>query len=105
MALASRSVGSREVNATSDWLAGVVRDHKLPQKVLMVHQFRTSMIVGRERLDTTHEELATLVHCDGFGTQDMKRGTWDVMRQNSPNVFWGWKNFFDEPSGSSRTVR
>jgi hypothetical protein len=90
------SVKVDEINATSDWLAGVVRTHNLPQKVLMVHQFRTSMIVGRERLDTTHEELATLVHCDGFGTQDMKRGTWDVMRQNSPNVFWGWKNFIDE---------
>jgi hypothetical protein len=90
------SVNVDEINATSDWLAGVVRANNLPQKVLMVHQFRTSMIVGRERLDTTHEELATLVHCDGFGTQEMKRGTWEAMRQNSPNVYWGWKNFIDE---------
>jgi hypothetical protein len=90
------SVNVDEINATADWLAGVVRTNNLPQKVLMVHQFRTSMIVGRERLNTTHEELATLVHCDGFGTQDMKRGTWEAMRQNSPNVYWGWKNFIDE---------
>jgi hypothetical protein len=54
------------------------------------------MIVGRERLDTSHEELAAMVHCDGFGTQDMKRGTWDAMRLSSPNVYWGWKNFIDE---------
>ena len=74
----------------------MVRSNNLPQKVLMVHQFRTSMIVGRERLDTAHPELAMLVHCDGFGTQDMKRGTWQAMRQGSPNVFWGWKNFIDE---------
>ena len=90
------SVGVEEINTTSEWLAGLVRANRLPQKVFMVHQFRTSMIVGRERLNTAHEELATLIHCDGFGTQDMKKGTWDVMRQNSPNVYWGWKNFIDE---------
>ena len=90
------SVGIDEVNATANWLADVVRANRLPQKVFMLHQFRTSMIVGRERLDTTRQELAPVIHCDGFGTQDMKRGTWETLRQNSPNVYWGWKNFIDE---------
>jgi hypothetical protein len=90
------SVNVDEINQVGDWLAGLVRERNLPQKVLMLHQFRTSMIVGRERLNTAHDELATLIHADGFGTQDMKRGTWDAMRQNSPNVYWGWKNFIDE---------
>ena len=90
------SVNVDEINQVGDWLAGLVRERNLPQKVLLLHQFRTSMIVGRERLNTAHDELATLIHADGFGTQDMKRGTWDAMRQNSPNVYWGWKNFIDE---------
>jgi hypothetical protein len=90
------SVNVDEINQVGDWLAGLVRERNLPQKVLMLHQFRTSMIVRRERLNTAHDELATLIHADGFGTQDMKRGTWDAMRQNSPNVYWGWKNFIDE---------
>jgi hypothetical protein len=90
------SVNVDEINATGDWLAGLVRDRALPQKLLLLHQFRTSMIVGRERLDTGHDELATMVHADGFGTQEMKRDTWNALRANSPNVFWGWKNFIDE---------
>ena len=90
------SVGVDEINRTGDWLAGLVRERNLPQKVFMLHQFRTSMIVGRERLNTTHDELATLIHADGFGTQGMKLDTWNAMRLNSPNVFWGWKNFIDE---------
>jgi hypothetical protein len=90
------SVGIDEINSTADWLAGLVRDHNLPQKLLMLHQFRTSMIVGRERLDTTHPELAVLVHADGFGTQQLKNDTWTTLRRDSPNVFWGWKNFIDE---------
>ena len=90
------SVNVDEINQVGDWLAGVVRDNKLPQKVLLLHQFRTSMIVGRERLNTAHDELAPMVHADGFGTQEMKRSTWDVLRANAPNVVWGWKNFIDE---------
>jgi hypothetical protein len=90
------SVSVDEINQVGDWLAGLVKERNLPQKVLMLHQFRTSMIVGRERLDTAHDELALMVHADGFGTQGMKRDTWNVLRQNSPNVYWGWKNFIDE---------
>jgi hypothetical protein len=90
------SVNVDEINRVGDWLAGLVRDAHLPQKVLMLHQFRTSMIVGRERLNTAHDELAVMVHADGFGTQGMKRDTWNTLRADSPNVYWGWKNFIDE---------
>ena len=90
------SVNVDEINQVGDWLAGLVKERNLPQKVLMLHQFRTSMIVGRERLNTAHDELALMVHADGFGTQGMKRDTWNALRQSSPNVYWGWKNFIDE---------
>ena len=90
------SVGVDEINQVGDWLAGLVRERNLPQKVLMLHQFRTSMIVERERLNTAHDELALIVHADGFGTQGMKSDTWNALRQSSPNVYWGWKNFIDE---------
>ena len=52
------SVNVDEINQVGDWLAGLVQERNLPQKVLMLHQFRTSMIVGRERLNTAHDELA-----------------------------------------------
>jgi hypothetical protein len=90
------SVGVDEINQVADWLAGLVRERSLPQKLLLLHQFRTTMIVDRERLNTEHDELALMVHADGFGTQEMKNGTWEKLRLNSPNVYWGWKNFIDE---------
>jgi hypothetical protein len=90
------SVGVDEINQVGDWLAGLARERALPQKLLLLHQFRTSMITERERLDTAHDELAVLVHADGFGTQGMKTDTWNALRQSAPNVFWGWKNFIDE---------
>lgn len=91
------SVPVEEVNAVIGWLADLTRERALPQKLLMVHQFRTFMIAGRERLDTARDELAVVLHADGFGVPADKLGTWDALHRDvPPGVFWGWKNFIDE---------
>ena len=91
------SVSVEELNAVIGWLADLTRDRVLPQKLLMVHQFRTSMIIGRERLDTSRDELSVLIHADGFGAPDEKFATWDALHQAEPaGIAWGWKNFYDE---------
>jgi hypothetical protein len=93
------SVDVEEVNRVVTWLADLTRDRELPQKVLMLHQFRLEMINGRERLDTTRPELAVVLHADGFGPPTTKFETWNRLHQNvPPGVFWGWKNFIDEDS-------
>lgn len=86
-----------EVNAVAAWLARLVADHHLPQKALVLHEFALSMITGRDRLDTSHDELAVVIHVDGQGSQPAKVGTWNAIRQGAPaGVHWGWKNFYDE---------
>ena len=91
------SVGIDEVNRVGDWLAQLTAEHHLPQKLLLLHQFRTAMIDGRERLDMGHDELAVLIHADGFGSAGQKFATWDALHQGAPDgVWWGWKNFYDE---------
>ncbi len=90
-------VGVDEVNTVSAWLAQLVRDHHLPQKVLVLHEFALRMIDGRDRLDMTHDELAVVIHVDGQGSQPAKVGTWNAIRQGAPaGIHWGWKNFYDE---------
>ena len=54
------------------------------------------MIPGRERLDTSRDELAVLIHADGQGSQGDKQATWQALRRDAPPVTWGWKNFIDE---------
>lgn len=91
------SVGVDEVNATSRWLADMVKQAKLPQKLFLIHQFRLSMIEGRERLDTSRKELAYMIQMDGQGPFTTKQDTWNVVTAHSPpNVYFGWKNFYDE---------
>ncbi len=91
------SVTAEELNQTSTWLADLVKTNNLPQKLFLVHQFKKSMINNRELLDTSREELAYMIHVDGFGKLSVKTDTWNVIKENLPtNTYLGWKNFFDE---------
>jgi len=92
-------VEAAEINAVSDWLAALVREHTLPQKVLTLHQFQVQMIRDRDQVRTDHPELAIVLHADGQGPQGAKQETWRVLKSDLPEGMWlGWKNFYDEDS-------
>ena len=95
------SVSITEVNSVVRWLAALTaRDH-LPQKLLVLHQFKLSMISGERYLDTSHDDLAIVIHMDGQGTPSMKQATWDAVTAAAPRrVHFGWKNFYvkDDPT-------
>jgi hypothetical protein len=91
------SVGVSEINKTAAWLAELTRTHHLPQKILLLHQFRTDMITGRSSIDTSVDELSVVIHADGFGSASEKMATWQAVHAGAPrDVWWGWKNFYDE---------
>jgi len=91
------SVRVEEINKVSDWLAALTRQRALPQKVFVLHEFSSSMIKHRSRLNSRHPELATVIHVDGQGSQPAKQGTWKALHHGAPKgVFWGWKNFVSE---------
>ncbi len=93
------SVDAAEVNSVVDYLVDIVREEKLPQKALVLHQFQTAMITNRELINTP-PELAVVIHVDGQGPLGTKYGTYDTML-GAPigpeqDLWWGWKNFLDE---------
>lgn len=93
------SVDAAEINEVSAWLADLTAEHDLPQKMLILHQFRSSMIENREDVDTSHEQLAITLHADGHGDPRTKQQTWDALRDPRPEDMWmAWKNFYDEDS-------
>ena len=93
------TVDAAEINQVSEWLAGLVREEALPQKLLIVHQFHVSMITNRHRIETP-PELAVLIHMDGHGSPRTKQHTWDILTSapDADGFYWGWKNFYDEDS-------
>lgn len=96
------SVSGQEVTEVVDWLAELVRTNYLPQKLLVLHQFRHFMVGNRETIPSP-PELAITIHMDGLGTLEEKIETYGIVgRQivDEPARFFGWKNFFffDRPT-------
>jgi len=88
-------VNISEVNSVASWLAGLTQHYRLPQKLLVLHQFQLQMIRDESQLDTSHDDLAILIHMDGQGTPGEKEATWDAVTAAAPRgVSFGWKNFF-----------
>ena len=93
------TVDAAEINRVAAWLAAIVREEALPQKLFIIHQFRHSMITNRARIDTP-SELAVLIQMDGQGPLEVKYTTWNALTRetDAPRFLWGWKNFYDEDS-------
>lgn len=91
------TVDAAEINQTISWLASLTAQHKLPQKLLLLHQFRLSMITDREALETSRPELAYVIQMDGSGTQPEKQSTWQTITAGAPaHTLFGWKNFYKQ---------
>ncbi|MFI7481485.1 hypothetical protein ACH9EU_03620 [Kocuria sp. M1R5S2] len=91
------TVDAAEINATTSWLAQLTRENELPQKLVVLHQFAESMITNRHLVDTSHPELALVLHADGHGTPELKMGTWHRLQEGLPEgMRMAWKNFYDE---------
>lgn len=90
------TVDAAEVNATIAWLDGVIQRKNLPPKMVVLHQFRPSMITDKAEIRTT-VNCQVVMHMDGFGSLTLKRGSWSRMVADlPPNSLTGWKNFYDE---------
>lgn len=101
------SVSSAELNAAMAWLAELTARKSLPQKMVVLHQFRRSMITERSDLDLAHDELSVVVQMDGNGTLGQKLDTWRALQVDAPSgLRFGWKNFYDEdrPTPSPTTT-
>ncbi len=88
------SVRAAEVNRVSRWLARLTRDHRLPEKAFVLHQFRSTMIRNIESI-VDRPGLAMVQHADGFGNQAQKLATYHAIAR--PELFtMGFKLFYDE---------
>jgi hypothetical protein len=87
-------VRAAEVNRTSAWLADLVARERLPEKLFVLHQFRTDMLPDLDRV-VGRPGLASVQHVDGFGTRGQKLATYHAVAR--PQQFtMGFKLFYDE---------
>ena len=93
------SVSAGEVNEVVHWLADLTNEEGLPPKMLVLHEFRTSMITHTADVDLSRPEVDVLIHAEGQGTQSAKQETWRALHAEAPEgIGWGWKNFLEKDS-------
>lgn len=77
----------------ADTLSKIVEENDLPPKVLVIHQFRSDMIVNKEALEPT-KNVEMVIHADGFGLRKNKLSKYKLLVKNQPVQYGGFKLFY-----------
>ncbi|MEJ7778939.1 MAG: hypothetical protein WKF68_05055 [Daejeonella sp.] len=94
--LPGRKIGTydaSEINYASDYLAKLVRTHKLPPKIFVVHRFTGKMVTNYKNIKL-RPEVQIVMHMDGWGEPELKMGTHRYFIYNEPVQFSGFKIFY-----------
>jgi hypothetical protein len=87
-------VASREVNATSAWLAELVADNDLPEKLFVIHQFTDDMVDHTKVKQ--REGLDMVLNVDGFGGPEVKVAKYRDFTREAKDFHHGFKLFYEE---------
>ncbi|MDP2648329.1 MAG: hypothetical protein Q8P19_00300 [bacterium] len=87
------SVDASDINYAANYLAGLVRAHDLPPKVLVVHRFTEGMVTNYKSI-TPLPEVQIVMDMDGWGFPAKKINTYNVVIYPEPVQFTGFKIFY-----------
>ena len=83
------------VNRVSAYLSRLVRRHRLPEKLLVLHRFTTDMIQNERALET-RPGVALTVNVDGFGDRPNKISKYHQLTDRRRGRHHGFKLFYEE---------
>src|SRR5215210_1982168 len=89
------SMTADELNAVSARLSEIVRRRRLPEKMLVVHQFTKDMVESRERL-RRHRGVELVLNVDGFGDRTVKIQKYSEFVNRRDPARHGFKLFYRE---------
>lgn len=86
------------INAVGAYLSRLIARDRLPDKLLMVHQFTRAMLPDRDRI-AHYPGVELVLHADGFGTAAEKLATWRRLAFPGRPDGAGFKLFLTQDSG------
>lgn len=89
------SSSAASVNAVGAYLSQLITAHDLPDKLLIVHQFRKSMLPDRSHIKR-YPGVEEVLHADGEGSPTLKRAVYRQLAFPVPRFGIGFKVFFTE---------
>jgi hypothetical protein len=89
------SMDATQVNQISRYLSRIVTKYKLPEKLLIVHQFTESMIRNKQKL-RHYPGVSLVLNVDGFGDQPNKISKYVDFTKPRTGFRSGYKLFYKE---------
>jgi len=94
-----------KIDEVSRYLAKIVAEEDLPEKVLVYHQLAASIVTKESQLKD-HPGVAVVKSVDGIGSPDQKRNTYRVVGKTTPkHVHAGFKLFYVEDERGTRLMK
>lgn len=92
---------AKDINYAIRFLAQIVRENKLPPKVLIVHRFTQKMVTDYHKIKPL-PEVQVVMNMDGFGNKTLKKSTYHDCIFKEPVQFTGFKLFYkNDTKGNS----
>jgi len=82
-----------DINYAAQYLAGLVREHNLPPKILIVHRFTQAMVTNYQNIEPL-PEVQIVMDMDGWGSPAKKLNTYQAFIASQPVQFTGFKLFY-----------
>jgi hypothetical protein len=76
-------------------LVAISEEQGIPPKVLIVHQFREDMIVGKDRIEPV-PGVQLVLDADGYGAPELKTQVYNILVRDEPIEFAGIKLFYKQ---------
>lgn len=88
-------MNAEDINYATNWLADIVAQNNLPNKILIIHQFNRDML--RNKADIQDNPLVDIViDMDGFGGRQAKLMNYDLYAVQETPEFTGIKLFYQQ---------
>ncbi len=88
------SLSAAQINEVQEYLAGVASEYGLPNKILVVHQFRDDMLDDPWNIASVGR-VDLVIDMDGWGPQGQKRAGYDLYADADYAEFAGFKLFYE----------
>lgn len=82
-----------DINYCSQYLAKLVKENNLPPKIFVIHRFTRKMVTNTKNIKL-RPEVQVVMHMDGWGEPELKKGTYRHFIFPEPVQFAGFKIFY-----------
>jgi hypothetical protein len=87
------TVSGSEVQQAVRYMDQLVERENIPDKLVVVHQFETGIVYGKQNIQPT-DDVQVSLNADGFGRVPNKLTKYDILVRQQPLQYGGFKVFY-----------